>query len=264
MVLQKIMLYNAFMIKVFILNAGIGSRLLPNTQNSPKCLLRIHGKETILSLQLKALEKAGFMDIYILTGYHHEMIEDYLKNRKSKAIIRTVYFPFFNIANNLMTLWSSRHLFSKDIIIINGDNVFEWKVLKKLKHQDNLGCLLANKKEKYDEDDMLIISNKKRLLQVGKKLSKTKATGESIGIMRFCGESVQILIKTLEEIVINNVDAHKLWYLFAVSEMANKNSNVNVEYINELYWAEIDFPQDLTKVIKRLNNNGNIIDKRAL
>jgi L-glutamine-phosphate cytidylyltransferase len=237
--------------KVFILNAGSGKRLLPYTRTLPKCLVKINKEDTILSSQLKALEKAGLTNVYILTGCRHDQIKKYLATYKTNLNIHLEYFPFYSISNNLTTLWNIRHLFEEDIIIINGDNVFDWHILKKLKIKDKFtGCLLAHKKDIYDDDDMLIKSKGSMLTEVGKRLKMKGITGESIGIMRFTGESLSQLKNTLEDIVMNNESYDKLWYLYAVNTVANKYRSIEVNYIDDYYWSEIDFPQDLLKVRK--------------
>ena len=51
-------------IKAIILSAGQGRRLLPLTENSPKCLLPISGK-TIIEWQIDALLAAGIEEIIV-------------------------------------------------------------------------------------------------------------------------------------------------------------------------------------------------------
>ena len=60
--------------KAVILSAGQGSRLLPLTEDRPKCLLAI-GEDTILGVQLKALKAGGVTDVAIVTGFRTAAVE---------------------------------------------------------------------------------------------------------------------------------------------------------------------------------------------
>jgi len=60
-----------------ILAGGKGRRLLPYTTVLPKPLMPI-GEYPILEVILRQLERAGFSDVIICTGYLHEIIRSYL------------------------------------------------------------------------------------------------------------------------------------------------------------------------------------------
>ena len=60
--------------KAIILSAGQGSRLLPLTQNQPKCLLPINGR-SILEWQLNALAANDVNDVTVVTGFHAEEVD---------------------------------------------------------------------------------------------------------------------------------------------------------------------------------------------
>jgi len=62
--------------KAIILAAGRGSRMKHFTEDSPKCLVELHGK-VLLERQLDALHEANISDIAIVTGYKREMLMDF-------------------------------------------------------------------------------------------------------------------------------------------------------------------------------------------
>ncbi len=232
-----------------ILAAGQGKRLLPHTKNSPKCLVPISSDQTILSHQLDNLKKANLGNIVILTGYQHNLIKEHIASFKKDLNIALLYFPYHETSGNLMTLWSAKYFLNDEVVIINGDNVFDWKILKKLFCDDKFeGSLLANKKSSYDNDDMLVSVEKDILTGVSKTLPRNDISGESIGIMYFNQRGARRLKKILGDIVINHPHAKDLWYLHAVDTMAKKFHSIKTKYIGKYYWFEIDFPKDLKRV----------------
>ncbi len=61
-----------------ILAAGLGTRLKPLTDSTPKALIKIKNK-TLLELQIKKLKAEGFDQIIINVHHFADLIKDYLK-----------------------------------------------------------------------------------------------------------------------------------------------------------------------------------------
>lgn len=78
--------------KAFLLAAGIGSRLRPITDTTPKCMLVIDGRP-MLDIWLDALERAGVDDV--LVNLHHlpEVVSRHLAARIEPPKVRTFFEP---------------------------------------------------------------------------------------------------------------------------------------------------------------------------
>ena len=63
---------------VFLMAGGLGSRLLPLTEETPKPLLAV-GNRPILETIIVRLNKAGFYNFYISTHYKAEKIKEYFR-----------------------------------------------------------------------------------------------------------------------------------------------------------------------------------------
>ena len=105
-----------------ILSAGRGSRLLPLTNNLPKCLLPI-GLTTVLGMQLDTLYAAGITSATIVTGFNAEMVEAELDRRYKGPKTKTLFNPFYQVADNLASCWMAREEMNEDFLIINGDTL---------------------------------------------------------------------------------------------------------------------------------------------
>jgi len=152
--------------KVIILAAGNAIRLASLANGSPKCLLPL-GNTTILGKQLHNLEKVGLTDVILSVGYKVEKVEEYLKNFRTNLKIHLEFNPFYDISNNIVSLWNVRHLvWNQPIIIINGDNVFDYQILSLLLESPFENVLMIQEKEEYDGDDMKVKTENDRLLAV--------------------------------------------------------------------------------------------------
>ena len=118
--------------KAIILSAGQGSRLLPLTEGKPKCLFPI-GPRTLIEWQIWALTQGGVDDIAVVVGYHARDVQDLLKRLEGpKLKIRTIFNPFYKLADNLASCWMARHEMGQDFVILNGDTVIEPKIFQHL------------------------------------------------------------------------------------------------------------------------------------
>src|SRR5258707_1022125 len=157
--------------KAIILSAGQGSRLLPLTEGRPKCLLPL-GSKTLLEWQIWALTQGGVDEIAVVVGYHAPDVIALLKRLESPRLtIRTVFNPFYKLADNLASCWLARHEMDQDFVILNGDTVIEPAIFQRLTASPAAPITVTiDKKDGYDSDDMKVHLKGTRLLDIGKTL----------------------------------------------------------------------------------------------
>ncbi|MCB2108074.1 MAG: phosphocholine cytidylyltransferase family protein [Rhodobacteraceae bacterium] len=230
--------------KAIILSAGRGSRLGDLTVDRPKCLLQIAGR-SLLSWQCEMLSAAGITSIVVVTGSCAEMVQaeiDALAKNGTK--VRSLYNPFFGVADNLASCWLARGEMTEPFLLMNGDNLFEAAVPKKLLASSSAAITLAvDRKASYDGDDMKVqVENDRRLIDVSKRLDPATVWGESIGMMRFSADGAAAFMTELEHI-IRSPSGLKSFYLASIAALAQR-LEVTVEPISGMKWCEIDFPKD--------------------
>jgi choline kinase len=233
--------------KAIILSAGQGRRLMPLTESVPKCCLHLDGI-SMLEWQISALSECGVDEIVVVTGFGHSSVEKIVKRIRHIAV-RTLYNPFYALSDNLGTCWVARSEMREPFLLINGDTLFEPKILKRLMNapEDYPITLATDSKSVYDDDDMKVAADldkgaeSGRLLQVGKKLDSSIVNGESIGMMLFTGSGADTFVGKVESLM-ETTDGLKRWYLSAIDELAHSGS-VGFASVQGLSWCEID---DLT------------------
>lgn len=231
--------------RVIILAAGQGKRLLPLTAEVPKALLDIHGR-TLVARQIDAFAACGISDFVVVTGYASGRIEDALDAiAKAKGIsIRTVYNPFYAVADNLASCWMARGEMNRDFIQVNGDNVFRADLVERLLSAEPKPVTVAvNHKDAYDTDDMKVMLDNGRLTEIGKTLPVDTVDAEAIGFYIFRGEGVGAYVTQLEK-AMRDPSGLKQWFPSAVGSLA-KAVDINTIAINGIRWCEVDFPVDL-------------------
>lgn len=230
--------------KTIILSAGQGSRLLPLTEDRPKCLLDIGG-DTLLGIQLKALRQGGVDDVVIVTGFRTAAVEAAADAASAPGFrVRTLFNPFYNVADNLGSCWMARAEMTGQFLLLNGDTLFVPDILKTLLAAPDAPITLTiDKKPEYDSDDMKVKLDGARLLDVGKTLEPEDTDGESIGFSRFTESGAAAFVETLEQ-TMRTPNGLNWWYLKAIAVLAERGC-VQTCSIEGMTWGEVDFPQDL-------------------
>ena len=225
-----------------ILSAGQGSRLLPVTQDRPKCLIPFGGK-TLLRWQVEALAANGVTDIAVVTGFKTEMVEAEVEAIEGVSI-RVLFNPFYHVADNLGSCWLAREEMKGDFIILNGDTLVAPEIVERLVAEARQPITVTvDVKPVYDEDDMKVERMGDRLLAIGKKMSAARANAESIGMLAFRGEGGARFRAQVEH-MMRTSEGVKNWYLRAIDHLAPEGI-VGTVSIEGLDWAEVDYPKDV-------------------
>jgi mannose-1-phosphate guanylyltransferase len=79
-------------VKAFLLAAGVGSRLRPITDTTPKCMILI-GDRPLLDIWLDAFDRAGVDEV--LVNLHHlpDVVRRHLATRTGPPLVRTSFEP---------------------------------------------------------------------------------------------------------------------------------------------------------------------------
>ena len=233
-------------LKAIILSAGQGSRLLPLTQSQPKCLLPINGR-SILEWQLRALAANGVNDVTVVTGFYAEEVDNMIASKDfGDQTVRTLYNPFYAVADNAGSCYVAREAMTGEFMVINGDTLFEPELAAKaLAQRDMPITVTIDRKDTYDADDMKVCLEGDRLVRIGKALPLDVVDAESIGMLMFSEEG-GVHFKEAIVNLLRGENGLKSWYLRAIDAVAIKKV-VGTASIEGYTWQEVDFMEDLSR-----------------
>lgn len=218
--------------------------MLPLTQSQPKCLLPINGR-SILEWQLRALAANGVNDVTVVTGFYAEEVDKLVASKDfGKQIVRTLYNPFYAVADNAGSCYVAREFMTGEFMVINGDTLFEPELAgRALEQRDTPITVTIDRKDTYDSDDMKVCLEGDRLLRIGKTLPLDVVDAESIGMLMFDEEGGAHFKDAIANL-LRSEGGLKRWYLQAIDALAVKKV-VGTASIEGYTWQEVDFMDDL-------------------
>ena len=111
-----------------IVAGGLGTRLRPLTENTPKPLLPVHGKPIIEHI-IRNLKKHGVSNIIISIGYKAEQVQEYFKDGSSLGINISYSLETEPLGTGGAVKQASKSL-SKPFVLLWGDNLMDVNVSK--------------------------------------------------------------------------------------------------------------------------------------
>lgn len=236
--------------QAIILSAGQGSRLGHLTHDRPKCLIEFGGR-SLLDRQLDVAAACGIERVMIVTGFKDDAVESALERRRAAGQgpeVRTIFNPFYKVADNTGSLFMAREALTGDTLVWNGDTMVSPALMKKVVANQRPGiCVTIDRKsEGYDADDMKVVEEGGRLRAIGKRLSAAEGVNaESIGLLAFRGDGASRFRAAIEE-AMRSPEGTQIWYLRVIHHLA-QSSDVWTLDIEGEQWGEVDFPEDVER-----------------
>ena len=248
--------------KVIILAAGIGSRLMPLTNDRPKCMVKLLD-DTLIERQIKIFHSYDINDITIVTGYKNEVID--MPN------VNYVNNPNYEITNMNESLFCALKPSNSSVLVTYGDIVFEPKIVQQMLEitNDIRLAVRINWKEYYQnrtmhplsEAENVLIENG-RILETRKNISKAlenQQIGEFLGIMMLSSEQIKILLERYSDLKKNHTGTfhsssslHMAYLTDMLQEMIDFGVRINPVFA-EGKWFEIDTLEDIKNAEKSIN-----------
>jgi phosphoenolpyruvate phosphomutase len=194
-------------VRAVILAAGADDKLLPLTEDRPKCMLDVKGK-TILERQVELLNSYGIKDVAVVRGYRKERVD--LTN------IRYFDNDDYESTGEAVSLFKAESFFDGPLLVIYGDILFEREVLEKLLRSDAPSTIVVDRSwvehrgrglppGQFDlvrlaeparaESRHLSLGEPANVTRIGRRIDSSEADGEFIGMMMLAPEKTKELLE---------------------------------------------------------------------
>ena len=227
-----------------LLAAGIGNRLLPLTQNSPKCLTLVNDK-SILERLINNLKNQGFKRLVIVTGYKKECIMDYLGKKSGDICIEYVHSPLYKTTNNIYSLWMIRNIINEPFVLFESDLVFNSTLLDDMVYPNRMAVALMKPWLKGTTVSLDKFNNVTRF-QIGTTESYSGIRYKTVNIYSFSLLSWQAIVKKLNQHIADG-DVNSYYETVFAELTDNKTLSFKSVSFDHKPWYEIDTIQDLAK-----------------
>jgi len=160
--------------KAFILAAGLGTRLQPLTDKTPKPMLKIGGKP-LLEHQINLLKKYGVTEIAMNLFHLREAISGYFSDG-SKLGVKINYINEAELSGTAGPLKKLASFFDESFIVIYGDNLTDINIELMAKYHSNKGGLatVALYWEKHPESKGIVVMDRENKILKFKEKPKTE------------------------------------------------------------------------------------------
>lgn len=220
-----------------ILAAGMGQRLMPLTRDKPKTLLEINKTTIIERIVINCLNNQ-IKEYLVVVGHNKEKVAKECDRLAQKYDITfsVVENQDYNKTNTgVSTYLAVQKLKNKDFLIINGDNVFDEKIIENLLKSKSTAMIIDNYKQLNKESFKISIEGS-TIKDMGKQIDIESSSGEFIGISKVASADVELFGQILSKLTQEDPQQY---YDIAYVNLSRK-SKVDFVYTNGLKWTEID------------------------
>ncbi|MEK6969772.1 MAG: sugar phosphate nucleotidyltransferase [Nanoarchaeota archaeon] len=229
--------------KVVILAAGKGTRMLPLTETIPKVLVKVKGKP-FLYYVLKNLQQAGYTEFCLVVGYKKEKIKSFLEEYGFKA---KLVEQKEQLGTGHALLQVKSFCGKENFISIGGDNLCSVKDFKAIAKEDDYIYVAGIHSESPEKYGVLIKDENNNLIEIKEKPKKFVGNLINTALYKFTPKIFEALEQVKES-------ERREYELPDALTLLAKQGKVKVIKIKD-YWLDLGCKEDIPKVeafLKRL------------
>ncbi len=248
--------------KAVILLAGYEKKLAPLTDEMHQSMFNL-GNQTILEDMLEKLQNLHIHNVVLIVGHKAELITQKIGARFGRISIKYVHNTEYLKTNVSYSLWLAKEYLNEDIVLIDGDMIFEEDLLSEIIESpapDLMAIDYAHFSPEVNHVLARIIND--RIVNIGKKIAakKDNTFARFLGISKFCSKSMELIIDNISKFIESG---HKdLFYEDAIDPLLD-TLEVTAFNSRRYNWFEIDEADEFEKA-KKIFGDTNYLRMKAM
>ena len=227
--------------KAILLAAGVGTRIINDIGQMPKSMVDVGGQPLIVHT-VELLMKNN-MDVVIITGFKHRVIEDALKDYP----VKVYYNPFYAVTNSIGSLWYARdELNTSEVFIANADVYYTQEMLDIVFAADKDVFLLSDV-TRAESGDYYFYTNNGVLEKYGKELTRGERNCEYVGMGVVKNGWVGLFKDRLCDLIESG--SYNLWWENVLYSFVGEKPVYTVD-VDGCFWSEVDTIDDYKRVLE--------------
>ena len=239
--------------KGMILSAGMGTRLDPLTRTCPKCMVHVAGRP-MMEYQLDALSRAGIDRCTIVIGYMAEAVRDYFGANYRGVSLDYVENTIYAETNNLYSFWLAKPQLDDDVLLLEGDLVFDDHLVSQLVRADGENVAIVDRFQSH-MDGTVIFANDGQAQSMVLKVDQGARFDYSLALKTV--NMYRLSRKTLAETILPEMEEFlekgrtNQYYEAAFAKLIETGRmSMAVMNTGRHKWAEVDTLEDLREAEK--------------
>lgn len=235
--------------RAMILAAGLGTRLRPLTDSTPKALIKIKGK-TLLEIAINNLVKNGFDKIIINIHHHAQQVIDYINQNKFDAQI-TISDETNKLLDTGGGLKQASWFFNdgESFIVYNADvlsNIDLQKLYSSHEDSESIATLAVRKRE----SSRYLLFNSENILcgWENVKTNEKKIIRNDERLQQFAFSGIQILSPE----IFTSMPDKDVFSLIDLYLKIGSQNEIKAFVDDESFWLDVGKPENL-KAAENIN-----------
>ena len=225
-----------------LLAAGTGSRLLPLTKKSPKCLTLVN-ETSILERLIKSLNQNRFKRLVVVTGHMEDCIRNFLETRAGNLTIEYISSPLYKTTNNIYSLWMAQNIINEPFLLIESDLIFDPSLLSEMVYPDRIA--IARMKPWLNGSTVTInASNTINAFHSDAANGSDGIRYKTVNIYSLSVSSWHLVIEKLNQFILAG-RVHDYYEKVFRQLVIEKSLSLEAVFFDHKPWYEIDTAEDL-------------------
>jgi choline kinase len=240
---------SGFTPRAILLLAGRARRLGKLTEHQPKCLVRVAGT-SILERALEKLSASGVSEVVLVVGYQAERVREFAAGSYGGMTVRYVFNERYLETNTAYSLWLAREYLRSQVLLLEGDILFEGKALESVHSEANGGSAWAALPVDAERNEGILLESTdagavKRVALVREpEEGSPSLTHKCAGIQLLSESAARAFGARLEDTMDDG--GTRIFADLVLGEVL-KSHPVRLCSLEGIRWAEIDDPSDLVR-----------------